>query len=194
MIKYFYQEYQQQIVETTCVYEVLVETDELVPVEAAWGSPPKYEVIGKRAGEKEKDDIIDVNVAPSWVWGDLQGVDGTELAGRELTEPDLELEGSHLGRGTGYYDQEEMRRYEISSQSVTAWHVTETDYSPLLDEWSGQFHSEETYVVRWKYKVALTGRALQLLGAVGRDRCAYFFWQGADHPFIQHIREQQARF
>ena len=149
--------------------------------------PDKSRVIGKRAGEKEKDDIIDVNVAPSWVWADLQGVDGSELAGREQTEPDLELEGSHLGRGAGYYDQAEMRRYEISSQSVTAWHVTETDYSPLPAGWSGQFHSEETYVVRWKYKVALTGRALQLLGggaskhsAVGRDRCAYFFWQGAD--------------
>ena len=277
------QEYEQQIVETTCVYEVVVETDELVPVETAWGSAPKYEflhpskvlvfdfgselyvyngknapflsrkvgarlaqelwnsgwdytgchtnpvygsarqmtatsrpawtvlgrinscmetiifrekfldwpdksrVIGRRAGEKEKDEVIDVNVAPSWAWADLQGVDGAELAGRELVEPDLELEGSHLGRGTGYYDQAEMRRYEISSQAVTGWHVTETDYSPLPADWSGQLHSEDTYVVRWKYKVALTGRALALLGggaskhsAVGRDRCAYFFWQGAD--------------
>ena len=37
------QEYEQAIVETTCVYEVNVAADELVPVEAVWGSPPKYE-------------------------------------------------------------------------------------------------------------------------------------------------------
>jgi len=275
------EEYEQQIVETVCVYEVVLATDELVPVEEAWGSPPKYEflqpskvlvfdfgselyvyngknapfetrkvgarlaqelwnegwdysgcltnpvygrqkemvsssrpawtvlgrinscmetvifrekfldwpdksrVIGKRAGgDKEKDDIIDVNVAPQWAWADLQGVDGCELAEREQTEPDLELEGSHLGRGRGYYDEAERRRYEISSQSVTAWHVAETDYTPLPEDWCGQFHSEDTYVVRWRYKVALTGRALKggasKHSAVGRERVAYFFWQGSD--------------
>ena len=278
------QEYEQQIVETVAVYEVVPATDELIPVEAAWGAPPKYEslqaskvlvfdfgselyvyngknapfetrkvgarlaqelwnsgwnytgcalnpvygreqdmvvtsrpawtvlgrinscmetiifrekflnwpdksrVIGKRAGgDREKDDIIDVNVAPQWAWADLQGVDGAELAGREVTEPDLELEGSHLGRGRGYYDEAELRRYEITNLSVTAWHVAETDYTALPPSWSGQLHSEDTYVVRWRYKVALTGRALQLLGggaskhsAVGRERVAYFFWQGAD--------------
>ena len=149
--------------------------------------PDKTRVIGKRAGtDKEKDDIIDVNVAPQWAWADLQGVDGADLARLEVTEPDLELEGSHLGRGRGYYDEAEMRRYEITNLSVMAWHVAETDYSPLGSDWAGQFHSEDTYVVRWRYKVALTGRALQILGggasrhsAVGRERVAYFFWQGS---------------
>ena len=37
------QDYEQTIVETTCVYEVNIDNDELVPVEAAWGCPPKYE-------------------------------------------------------------------------------------------------------------------------------------------------------
>ena len=97
------------------------------------------------------------------------------------------MEGSHLGRGRGYYDEEERRQYEITTLSVTAWHVAETDYKPLPDTWTGQFHAEDTYVVRWKYKVALTGRTLAIMGggaskhsAVGRDRCAYFFWQGSD--------------
>ena len=156
--------------ETTCVYEVNLARDELVPVESAWGSPPKYEflhpdkvlvidfgsevyvyngknaafetrkvgarlagelwssgwnysqclmnpvygsrremvreetrpewtvlgrinscmetilfrekfldwpdktrVIGTRVGgDKERDDIIDVNVSPQWAWADLQ--------------------------------------------------------------------------------------------------------------------------
>ena len=269
--------------ETTCVYEVNIDRDELVPVEAAWGSPPKYEFLnpnqvlvfdfgsevyvynGKNApfetrkigarlgqelwssgwdysecflnpvyGEKkdmemeearptwtvlgrinssmetilfrekfldwpdksrvigsrsdgDKDEIIDVNVCPQWVWADLQGVDGDEILAREDFDPDLELEMNHLGRGRGYYDKAEMRQYEITTQSVTAWHVAETDYNKLPDTWTGQFHFEDTYVVRWKYKVALTGRALAMFGggaskqkAVGRDRCAYFFWQGKD--------------
>ena len=269
--------------ETTCVYEVNIDKDELVPVEAAWGSPPKYEFLnpnqvlvfdfgsevyvynGKNApfetrkigarlgqelwssgwdysecflnpvyGEKkdmemeearptwtvlgrinssmetilfrekfldwpdksrvigtrsdgDKDDIIDVNVCPQWVWADLQGVDGDEILAREDVDPDLELEMNHLGRGRGYYDKAEMRQYEITTLSVTAWHVAETDYNKLPDTWNGQFHSEDTYVVRWKYKVALTGRTLAMFGggaskqkAVGRDRCAYFFWQGKD--------------
>merc|ERR1719336_3425572 len=149
--------------------------------------PDKTRVIGSRAGDKDKDDIIDVNVSPQWAWADLQGVDGDEVIAREEHDPDLELENAHLGRGRGYYDQAEMRQYEVTTLAVTAWHVEDSDYTCLPDTWRGQFHSEDTYVVRWKYKVALTGRALQLLGggaskhgSVGRDRCAYFFWQGAD--------------
>ena len=149
--------------------------------------PDKTRVIGTRSGDGDSDDIIDVNVSPQWVWADLQGVDGDEIIAREDVDPDLELEMNHLGRGRGYYDKAEMRQYEITTLEVTAWHVAESDYNKLPDTWSGQFHSEDTYVVRWKYKVALTGRALAMLGggaskqkAVGRDRCAYFFWQGKD--------------
>ena len=282
-VRYF-QDYEQKIVETTCVFEVNSDEEELVPVESAWGSPPKYEflipskvlvfdfgsevyvyngknapfetrkigarlgqelwcsgwdyseclmnpvyglkrdlvreetrpawtvlgrinscmetilfgekfldwpdktrVIGTRTGDGEKDDIIDVNVSPQWVWADLQGVDGEEILSREDADPDLELEMNHLGRGRGYYDEVERRQYEITTLGVTAWHVAESDYNQLPDSWSGQFHSEDTYVVRWRYKVALTGRALASMGggaskhkAVGRDRCAYFFWQGQD--------------
>jgi len=274
------EEYEQQIVEASCVYEVNVEADELVPVEEGWGAPPRHEilknskvlvfdfgseiyvyngknapfearkvgarlaqdlwssgwdysdcsinpvfgkkmemicntrpswtilgrinscmetiifrekfldwpdktrVIGKRTGDKEKDDIIDVNVAPQWAWADLKGISGEELASREPSEPDLELEGSHLGRGRGYYDEVERRQYEITTQKVTAWHVAESNSKPLPDRWDGQFHTGDTYVVRWNYKVALTGRALKggasKYSAVGRERCAYFFWQGEE--------------
>jgi len=274
------EEYEQQIVEASCVYEVNIEDDELIPVEEGWGAPPKHEilknskvlvfdfgseiyvyngknapfetrkagarlaqdlwssgwdysdcsinpvygkktemicdtrpawtvlgrinscmetiifrekfldwpdktrVIGKRTGDKEKDDIIDVNVAPQWVWADLKGISGEELASRALSEPDLELEGSHLGRGRGYYDEEDRRNYEITTQKVTAWHVAESNSKPLPELWTGQFHTGDTYVVRWNYKVALTGRALKggvsKFSAVGRERCAYFFWQGEE--------------
>ena len=44
--------------------------------------PDKTRVIGARAGDKDKDEIIDVNVPPQWSWADLQGVDGEEIVAR----------------------------------------------------------------------------------------------------------------
>ena len=34
------------------------------------------------------------------------------MASWEVTDPNLELEGSSLGRGSGFYDQQERRRYD----------------------------------------------------------------------------------
>merc|ERR1719167_402809 len=149
--------------------------------------PDKSRVIGKKTGggggdKDSEDNIIDVNVAPQWCWADLKGISGEELASRGISDPDLELEGSHLGRGRGYYDEVERRLYEITTLKVTAWHALESDTVLLDSAWNGQFHTGETYVVRWNYKVALAGRALKggasKHSAVGRERCAYFFWQG----------------
>ena len=129
-----------------------------------------------------QDTPSDPSLQP-WAWADLAGVSGAALAEQEVEEVDLELEGSHLGRGRGWYDLEERRNYEISNLGVEAWHVEEGGSVGLGQAWSGQFHTGDTYVVRWNYKVALTGRALKggasKHSAVGRERVAYFFWQGA---------------
>ena len=50
-----------------------------------------------------------MNTPPAWNWADLAGWDGAELVGMARPDPDLELEGSHLGRGQEFYDQEERR-------------------------------------------------------------------------------------
>ena len=51
---------------------------------------------------------------------------------------------------------------------------------------SGQFHSRDTYIIRWQYRVTITGRDLKGQashhGVLGRDRCCYFFWHGIDAP------------
>ncbi|XP_033229897.1 supervillin-like isoform X2 [Belonocnema kinseyi] len=105
------------------------------------------------------------------------------LMAEENTSPvDLILEGSHLGRGTGWYDEETLRQYIVSTINVTVWHIDEFSYT-LLDESSvGQFYSGDSYIVRWMYTVTVTGRELNgqpsKHAAKGRDRTAYFIWQG----------------
>ncbi|KAJ7370835.1 hypothetical protein OS493_029379 [Desmophyllum pertusum] len=99
-------------------------------------------------------------------------------------EPSLNLEGFDVGRGTGSFD-EEGRWFVVSSISMKIWHVKENSYQFLPEEEYGHFFSSEGYVVRWKYCVKLTG-VKTLKGKqsryedVGRDKVAYFFWQGKD--------------
>lgn len=60
----------------------------------------------------------------------------------------------------------------------------EYEHKTLPDSSYGQFHSGDTYVVRWQYTVSQTGRHLSGQRsrhvAAGRERCAYFFWHGRD--------------
>ena len=85
-----------------------------------------------------------------------------EIGNLEEHDPNLELEGTFIGRGRSYYDLAERRQYEIETLDLKVWHVSsdgeqEGGISPLNKNEIGQFFSEDTYVVRWKYKVSLTG-------------------------------------
>ena len=110
--------------------------------------------------------------------------DAIDMGRWPLQEPNYELEGSFLGRGRSYYDAAERRQYEIDTLSLNFWHVTDKDIQELPEAEHGQFYTAGTFVVRWKYKVSLTGKTLKGLPskhvAVGRERWAYFFWQGMD--------------
>lgn len=75
---------------------------------------------------------------------------------------------------------------QISTLSVKVWHVLDYD-KKLLDEASrGQFHERDTYVIRWQYRVTITGRDLKgqpsQHGLLGRDRFCYFIWHGCRAP------------
>ena len=115
---------------------------------------------------------------------DIRPFDADVMNDWEGTDPNMELEGSFLGRGRGYYDKAERRQYEIETISTSVNHVNEYSVNKLGDDWRAQFHSEDTYVIKWVYKVSLTGRDLKgnpsKHAAVGRERIACFFWQGAD--------------
>ncbi|GAB6018907.1 hypothetical protein CHUAL_000560 [Chamberlinius hualienensis] len=115
-------------------------------------------------------------------YAELQPYDVQQLTNTKPGEPDLVLENCHLGRGIQYWDESERRLCNITTLGVKVWHVLEFNHSILpLESW-GQFHSSDTYVARWQYRVAVTGRDLsgQLSKhcSQGRERCAYFFWQG----------------
>ncbi|CAL7943188.1 unnamed protein product [Xylocopa violacea] len=104
------------------------------------------------------------------------------LLEENTTPVDLVLEGSHLGRGTGWYDDELMKQSIVTTTGVKVWHIDEFSHTLLDDSSVGQFYSGDSYIVHWMYSVTITGRELSGLpskhSAKGRDRSVYFIWQG----------------
>ncbi|KZC07403.1 Supervillin [Dufourea novaeangliae] len=104
------------------------------------------------------------------------------LLEENTTPVDLVLEGSHLGRGTGWYDAELMKQTIVTTTSVKVWHIDEFSHTLLDDSSIGQFYSGDSYIVYWMYSVTITGRELSGMpskhSAKGRDRSVYFIWQG----------------
>ncbi|XP_078327129.1 uncharacterized protein LOC111123958 isoform X12 [Crassostrea virginica] len=96
----------------------------------------------------------------------------------------LVLEGSNVGRGNVWHEDMEgfIREQDIVTLGVTVWHVLEYEHYKIPETSYGQFHDGDTYVVRWQYMI--TSKGMNLKGTqsrksmVGRERCAYFFWQG----------------
>ncbi|KAJ2943631.1 hypothetical protein O0L34_g16744 [Tuta absoluta] len=116
---------------------------------------------------------------------ELTPCDAEEMWSNEYQDPDLILEGSHIGRGTSYYDKESMRHYNISTKSVSKWVIQEFDYQKIENEAEmNEFFSGDSYIIRWEYQITVTGRELNgkpsKHNLTGRDRCAYFCWQGKD--------------
>ncbi|CAG9794016.1 unnamed protein product [Diatraea saccharalis] len=111
--------------------------------------------------------------------------DAEEMWSNEYQDPDLILEGSHIGRGTHYYDKETMRHYNIKTKTVSKWVIQEYDFQKVEnDSEIGEFFSGDSYIIRWEYQITVTGRELNgkpsKHNVTGRDRCAYFCWQGKD--------------
>ncbi|XP_075978885.1 uncharacterized protein LOC142978355 isoform X3 [Anticarsia gemmatalis] len=111
--------------------------------------------------------------------------DAEEMWSNEYQDPDLILEGSHIGRGTHYYDKENMRHYDIRTKSVCKWVIQEYDFQKVENDTEiGEFFSGDSYIIRWEYQITATGRELNgkpsKHNITGRDRCAYFCWQGRD--------------
>lgn len=140
-----------------------------------WPDDAKLIRVKNKAQEDSKAESLDSELKPC---------DAKELLERRPNEPDLELSGSHLGRGLEYYDSLERRQYYINTLAIKVWHITEYEHRTLPESSYGQFYSGDTYVVRWQYAVSQTGRHLSGQRsrhvAAGRERCAYFFWHGRD--------------
>ncbi|XP_069701361.1 uncharacterized protein [Periplaneta americana] len=138
--------------------------------------PDFSRVIRTKSGDEEEKQV-DASI-------DVKPCDVQLMLEPSSNDPDLELEGSHVGRGSHYYDSETHRHYEITTLGVSVWHILEYEHAELPETSIGQFHSGDSYVVRWLYTITVTGRELSgqpsRHSMTGRDRCAYFCWQGSE--------------
>lgn len=111
-------------------------------------------------------------------------IDGSSLYRTwKYEEPNLVLENSNLGRGDFYFDDDTRRSFEITSVSVEKWHASATGDQQVPTEDFCHFYSTECYTIRWVYQISITVRDLSgkvSTRTVGRDRFAYFNWQGCD--------------
>jgi supervillin len=118
---------------------------------------------------------------------DIQPLDGASLYsnGCSYTEPNLVLENSNVGRGNFYYDNDTMRHFDVLTKSVTKWKLNDNSYEEMTPATHGHFYTSESYTTRWIYQISVTvrelsGKVSSHRATVGRDRCAYFCWQGID--------------
>ncbi|CAG9561398.1 unnamed protein product [Danaus chrysippus] len=135
---------------------------------------PDYSRVIKVKTQENKSNSVEINPC-----------DAEEMWSNEYQDPDLILEGSHIGRGTHYYDKDTMRHYDIKTKSVCKWVIQEYDYQEVKNESEiGEFFSGDSYIIRWEYQITVTGRELNgkpsKHNLTGRERCAYFCWQGKD--------------
>ena len=112
-----------------------------------------------------------------------------ELTECKETIVNLVLELTNLGRGRYWFDQEENRKFDIITENVQIWKISNNE---LL--YCGNFTelvSNYSYVVKWHYRVnavgfkTLKGNASQYSAPRGRDRYALFFWQGKNSSYSE---------
>ncbi|CAH1399553.1 unnamed protein product [Nezara viridula] len=120
---------------------------------------------------------------------EIRPCDIKEMIDWEPPEPDLILEGTHLGRGKSYYDEETRRLFEVKTLTVDIWHIHDYSRTPLDRPSYGHFHRGDSYIIRWNYSITVTGRELSgepsKHGSTGRERIAYLTWHGSDSPSLE---------
>ncbi|XP_037940639.1 uncharacterized protein LOC119673439 isoform X3 [Teleopsis dalmanni] len=115
----------------------------------------------------------------------VNSLDGELLySSKDITEPNLVLENANLGRGNYYFEEETRRHFEINTKSVNKWKINEYNFDIEKPERYKHFYSAESYIIRWIYQISITVKELSgnisKRSNVGRNRCAYFCWQGAE--------------
>ena len=88
--------------------------------------PDKSALIKVKTQENEDKPVSTANDISS-----LEPYDAQLMLDHQLDDPDLELEGSHLGRGTEYYDQAERRLHQVYTPTLLTWQLMFTDLFKL---------------------------------------------------------------
>ncbi|CAH8460041.1 unnamed protein product [Heterobilharzia americana] len=95
----------------------------------------------------------------------------------------LTLEGRYIGRGGKVcrYEDGILRQFWVQTDELRVWHVSEFARFELPVTSHGQLHREDTYVIRWSYKIAFNSQrnGSKRNSENAREYCAYFFWQGS---------------
>ncbi|XP_070569856.1 supervillin-like isoform X3 [Ptychodera flava] len=152
--------------------------------------PDDSRIIKVKSAESEKDQKSEIV--------EMKPYDAKIMVAPNKEKPYLVFEGVNVGRGTGldskerkekqiagYYDKIEKRGNVITTLSVVTWHVLEYEHSIVPKECFGQLHEGDTYVVRWQFRVEaaemkdLKGNISKRAAGHGKEKCAYFFWQGS---------------
>jgi supervillin len=97
---------------------------------------------------------------------------------------DVSIHRSHV---YSRYDAVEMRGHNVQTMGLNVWHVSDNERHELSQESYGQFYSDDVYIIRWRYKLVASGFHSITTGKVsvrkadtGRDRVAYWIWQGVN--------------
>ncbi|CAD6196287.1 unnamed protein product [Caenorhabditis auriculariae] len=106
-----------------------------------------------------------------------------ELATRMLAEepsaPVLTLENHEFKRDLK----------DVVTEDVSLWHLVDENLEPI--DFSNVFYSTKCYVLRWKYRIQVSGVRRMKTGEVeerttGRTRIAFFYWLGSRTTPKQH--------
>lgn len=88
---------------------------------------------------------------------DARPCDAKAMLAWSLPPPDLVLEGTHLGRGTTYYDPDRMLHYDVATQELQVWTIHGSTKAVIPQSSIGHFLDTESYIIRWKYNVKANG-------------------------------------
>lgn len=50
-----------------------------------------------------------------------------------------------------------MRQNVVATKSVTVWNIDEFSHTLLSKSSEGQFHTGDSYIIRWMYTITVTG-------------------------------------
>ncbi|KAK4473683.1 hypothetical protein MN116_003031 [Schistosoma mekongi] len=132
--------------------------------------------------------LVSTEISPTSASLTMEPYSASELYEAAVNNPPpppnlLTLEGRYIGRGGKVCRHEDgiLRQFWVETNELRVWHVSEFARHELPSVSHGQFHKEDTYVIRWSYKITYIGLRNGNKRSTDNvpEHCAYFFWQGS---------------